>query len=1427
MSLMEFKHIHTLKILVIFAAQLFFIDLAKGEEIQKDTLRASKVLNGEWLFQPACGKAEQLPDSQAWGKIWVPGAWVTQNAWWTKVPGISKKGYGPSWNSELAKVYKGWYEHSVNVPDKWKGKTVELSLERVATDAVIFINGNKAGEIEWYSGKVDITPWILWGKKNKIQILVIASPDQDKVAILMGTAESQVSFSEASLPTRGITGNVILECRPAGLHIADCFIKTSFRNKTIEAEIEFANSGAKELVTIVSKIFDHKGNLVKQFTNNCIPDEKTSVAKTFTRWEHPVLWDLDSPFLYQYQSLVYISGHLVDSYCQTFGFREFWIEGRNFYLNGARINLRPTLDPPGNGMTELISAGISGLKKTGYNFAELWPNNYDVRGEIRDWHEVMQVADKEGFLVSGVILPFTSYILDNTWSFRWDQPGVKEKWEKRMLQALKKQRNHPSVIMWGTSPNFFGHPQDQNPLLIGQKGWIKDNSFWSKNADAAKDAISIIKKHDSTRPVFTHHGSYVGDVHTVNLYLNLIPLQEREEWLSHYSQFGAMPFMGIEFGTPLHCTFLRGRNGFGPNISTEPLVTEFVAMYNGSKAYFQETNEYRELIRKNFKEGQTYIPWPHPFQMERMPGFQELQQLFIRNTWRSWRTWGIAGGMVPWSKGHGWLTKDDKDSLIAMPAFVEGREGNYFPTAAGTEINYLQAESWNVLPGGQTLIDNNNDVLAYIGGSKNAFTAKDHHYKPGECVEKQLFIFNDTRKTQHCHWEFDFFIGNSSVSKDSGKLQLSPGEKTSLPIYHRLPTSQDSFKREGKIVVKVLINNKELRDTLIFRIFNRPLPKHKTIFVFDPEGSTRNMLQHLGYTVEQWDGSLQIPFLIMGRNSMLASYKPSFDLEKFVFNGGKVLVMNQHPDSFAIPRGFRYSAFVTRYAFPVSKGSLFDGLDETDFRNWTGNSKMVEAYPDYLNNNNYRKANGSPYYGWKWGNRGGVATGAIEKPHRSSWRPLMECEFDLAYSPLMELPYGSGHLIFNNLDIEDHYHEDVIATLFFDRLIRYIDMLRPIQKSRNVSLLGTNKDEQFLNNIGLVFKKVKNLNGKTDLLFVGNIRPEQGKQVLKYVQKGGKVLVLPRSTGEQFLGVKFRLDTFCYGANSLPDWRESLGLSHSDTRYRTPHPTWLLDNGCDIGANGFLGSKVFGKGKLVFCQFDPDRFSADSLTYFRFTRWRQTRAFAQVATNMGAACTMDKAFFNPVSVVKAVPLEGEWKVAMTRPLPSVKNVSDKYSDPGISSEALALIPPDADESKMVGIPSNLEFEQAREEWNNLDGELIYRKKVFIPPQMARKDLLLNLGVIDDYDNVYWNGILIGKTGKEKEPVWNYNRIYDIPSEIVKEGFNVLVIRVFDTYGGGGLVPTLKRREITLKENIKQESFYHSDYLDDFELGDDPFRYFRW
>lgn len=80
----------------------------------------------------------------------------------------------------------------------------------------------------------------------------------------------------------------------------------------------------------------------------------------------------------------------------------------------------------------------------------------------------------------------------------------------------------------------------------------------------------------------------------------------------------------------------------------------------------------------------------------------------------------------------------------------------------------------------------------------------------------------------------------------------------------------------------------------------------------------------------------------------------------------------------------------------------------------------------------------------------------------------------------------------------------------------------------------------------------------------------------------------------------------------------------------------------------------------------------------------------------------------------------------------------------------------------------------------------YRKVVEVPGKSAGKSLFLILGEIEGFEEVYWNGELVGSLTPESFPGAPYARRYDAPANLVKEGPNILAIRVFSPDKPGGL-----------------------------------------
>ncbi len=101
------------------------------------------------------------------------------------------------------------------------------------------------------------------------------------------------------------------------------------------------------------------------------------------------------------------------------------------------------------------------------------------------------------------------------------------------------------------------------------------------------------------------------------------------------------------------------------------------------------------------------------------------------------------------------------------------------------------------------------------------------------------------------------------------------------------------------------------------------------------------------------------------------------------------------------------------------------------------------------------------------------------------------------------------------------------------------------------------------------------------------------------------------------------------------------------------------------------------------------------------------------------------------------------------------------------------------------IPGNFESSYL----GTFDGVVWFRKSINLPASWKGGDLELHLGAIDDRDVTYFNGVRVG--AHEKDGEWQTERVYTIPASLVKEGDNLISVRVIDTQGGGGIAGTDK------------------------------------
>src|SRR5205814_436274 len=204
-------------------------------------------------------------------------------------------------------------------------------------------------------------------------------------------------------------------------------------------------------------------------------------------------------------SLLNAAGKAIDvAWPVEFGFREFWIDGRDFYLNGSRFFLSAVpLDNAQIGAAlatyDAARESLERLKGIGINY--VYTHNYGCEpGSHLSFTEVLRAADDVGMLV-GFTQPHFSH-------YDWKASDADENngYARHAAFYARAAGNHPSVVMYVTSHNATGYEEDMNPDRIdgihddGRDRWA------SRNVKLATRAEAIVKHLDPRRIVY-HHAS--------------------------------------------------------------------------------------------------------------------------------------------------------------------------------------------------------------------------------------------------------------------------------------------------------------------------------------------------------------------------------------------------------------------------------------------------------------------------------------------------------------------------------------------------------------------------------------------------------------------------------------------------------------------------------------------------------------------------------------------------------------------------------------------------------------------------------------------------------------------------------------------------------------------------------------------------------
>lgn len=825
------------------------------------------VLNGLWEFMPATGAFESTisADCADWGYIRVPGIWRGTADWGWPLPleGCVINGTSGIWNGiNFNRLSTAWYKRIFNVPVEWieQERKIVLYTNRLCNNAFVYAGDSFCGCLDNMGGSVDLTGKVTVGNN----ILII-----------------KVNMLESNNGTAGLYDDVILKSYPKK-YIDGFLVRTSVQNKTISIDLDLEGAEQAGSINVTAKIVDKQGEVVKTFTatSNVVKIASQTVKIAPWSWEAPLLWNYKQPNLYK--MYVTVTGAGFDDECvETFGFREFRVVGRELYMNEQPFYLRPHLCYLGGGVLPVLRNRVEAIINTNFNCIEMWPGDNASNGVVTYQDKVAQVCSEKGLTLMYSILWHESFGLGGVWPYQnmalWNNymAALKKDW--------KRYRNEPSVIIlsaWGN--RYTGGADDCNPTIMGNSTKYNYNSRW--DLQYGKELVRWIKEQvDDIHPILNHNG-IVGDIHSANVYLNLVSLQERENWTSQWAKSGDVPFSMIEFGTPLDMSFYRSREqDKGANYRSEPWATEFSSIYFGDRAYEMEPESYRNEIVSKYKGGMDYQEGLYScVQVGNLPSTQELQELFIRNTWRSWRAFGFSGGFLPWGIAHGWNQILWNAPYVASGlVFEPGQRGTYLKSIASTCF-YSEVDNSLKRPAGDELIKAQENILAYVGGYAGNyiggnvlkfseqienFTSKDHHFYSGEAVKKSAVLVYDETFDGSYSMTWTATAGGSAISGSNGSKSgaVNSADRLFIPIEFTAPTV--SVKTDGEIKLTTQINGKTIEDVFPITFYPK-VSGNKTVYISDSEGKTKKAIEDLGYTAVNWNGEAGAvgKTLVVGRN---------------------------------------------------------------------------------------------------------------------------------------------------------------------------------------------------------------------------------------------------------------------------------------------------------------------------------------------------------------------------------------------------------------------------------------------------------------------------------------------------------------------------------------------------------------------------------
>ncbi len=368
-------------------------------------------------------------DDSSWQEVSVPHDWVTMLPYTREAShshGYKTVGY------KYPETSVGWYRKVISIPEADFGKHLALRFDGIFRHAQVWFNGFYMGvEPSGYATQVyDVTEYVNYGGDNLICVRADATLEEGWFY------EGAGIYRDAWLVKTDAAA-----VAPFGTFVyAD--LQQPYTSAIIHVSTEVNNhSLTPQTCQVGQRLLDAQGNEVGRIAPVTITlkPKDTNVCKQQMTLSQPHLWSTTDPYLYRMETTVTVDGKVTDVYTTTTGFRDIAFDAdKGFLLNGQRLKLKGVnlhQDHAGVGSAipdALQEWRIKRLKELGCNAYRSSHNPITPA--------MLDVCDREGILV----------IDENRLT------GINQEHVRLLENMIKRDRNHPSVILWSDGNEEWG-----------------------------------------------------------------------------------------------------------------------------------------------------------------------------------------------------------------------------------------------------------------------------------------------------------------------------------------------------------------------------------------------------------------------------------------------------------------------------------------------------------------------------------------------------------------------------------------------------------------------------------------------------------------------------------------------------------------------------------------------------------------------------------------------------------------------------------------------------------------------------------------------------------------------------------------------------------------------------------------------------------